>query len=225
MTKKFALLGAAMTCLAVACSSSPATSESTTTAATTIAATTTTVTLAATTTAAPTTVPAPTTTLSPDDQLKAQIAADYVSAFDSRIAMLENPRLDAIDDAIAQFAVPGSENANRAKRFVEELVATGDIFVENDTQLTAVYVEAVTPVGTAPYSEAIVTVCEIFDHRRITPAAVSPTGKDILVGGTDGLVVFRTDEPLRLTSSGWRPYRDRRDVTSFQGVLRCPPDE
>ena len=185
MTKKLALLGAAMTCLAVACSSSPATSESTTTAATTIAATTTTVTLPATTTAAPTTIPAPTTTLSPDDQLKAQIAADYEQAFFNLIQLFENPLSVDDDLALASIAVRDSEQFNQLKGRLEELRLIGDVISGSDPDTNQVIVESVELVGSPPYQEANLTVCEILNLAQVTPAANSPTGKEILVGGTE----------------------------------------
>ena len=221
MTKKLALLGAAMTCLAVACSSSPATSESTTTAAT-IAATTTTVTLAATTTAAPTTIPAPTTTLSPDDQLKAQIAADYEQAFFNLIQLFENPLSVDDDLALASIAVRDSEQFNQLKGRLEELRLIGDVISGSDPDTNQVIVESVELVGSPPYQEANLTVCEILNLAQVTPAANSPTGKEILVGGTEMRSATRLVEAVRLTDIGWLPYQANRVGTTYEGADACP---
>ena len=222
MTKKLALLGAAMTCVAVACSSSPATSESTTTAATTIAATTTTVTLAATTTAAPTTVPAPTTTLSPDDQLKAQIAADYVSAFDRNDAIFADPSQGDLESLLAEVVVAGSPQYSSRLTRLLELRNLGDQVRRIEPFITMVTVENVELLGSAPYTDAVVTVCEVLNLEQVTPAKNSPTGKDIPVGGEGSPRVTRLSEPVQLVNGRWLPFVEVRYGDRFRGVQTCP---
>ncbi len=160
-----------------------------------------------------------TTTVSVEDALKAQVAADYERANLRRYEIFQHPTLDNLDALVAEVAVPGSERASAFKSFVEGLVAVGDVISVDVVKFT---VEQVKLVGTGPYTEAVVTVCQVEQSKQITPAANSPTGSEIVTGGSEIHEAFRTDEPLRLTDQGWRPYQNRLDVTRFQGADSCP---
>jgi hypothetical protein len=154
-----------------------------------------------------------------EDALKAQVAADYERAYLRRYEIFQHPTVDNLDALVAEVAVPGSEDATAFKSFVEGLVAVGDVISVDVANAT---VEQVKLVGAAPYTEAVVTVCQVEQSKQVTPAANSPTGSEILVGGSEIHRAFRTDEPVRLTDQGWRQYQNRLDGTRFQGADSCP---
>jgi hypothetical protein len=181
-------------------STSPTTSSTTTSSTT------------STTTTTSTTVPIEVT-------VKAQVAADYERAYLRLWDSYQHPTLDGLDAVTAEVAVPDSERAAAFQAFIKNLVANGDVYAVETATAT---VEAVKLVGKAPYTEAIVTVCEVENFKQVTPAANSPTGSEALVGGSERHEAFRTDEPVRLTDQGWRQYRTRRDGRIFEGADACP---
>jgi hypothetical protein len=105
---------------------------------------------------------------------------------------------------------------------IRDLVATGDRVVRNTPDLLKVTVEKVELVGEAPFSKAIVTICQVDNLKQITPAENSPTGSEVEVVGTGALIASRIADPVMLTDHGWLPYSADRPATDFEGQGSCP---
>ena len=68
----------------------------------------------------------PSTTIS-EEELKAQIAADYQRSWQLRRELTENPTLDNLDATLAQISAPGLGGLQHAPRaFVTDLVTLGE---------------------------------------------------------------------------------------------------
>ena len=172
-----------------------------------------------------TTVVATTSTTVPtDDQVKSQIAADYVAQYKRRDELVAAPTLDGLETSASDVEVPGSEGYDQLIKYVQELVAVGDRVVPNDKDpISMVTVEQVNLTGAAPYTEATVTYCRVNNTKRITPPDRSPTGQEVLVFGTGVLRAFRGSEPVKLTEKGWLPFTAKAFGTFFEGQTSCPP--
>jgi hypothetical protein len=231
-----ALLIAAAVAAAGCSDDEDAQGSSTPTASSVQPANTTDTTLAATTSVAPTssaatppTTDTPTTpesTTEPVDveALKAEIARDYEGAFYRGYRILGTPRLRNLDGRAAHVVAKGSPAYRNLVSRVQELVALGDAVVPNTPDLLSADVENVELLGTAPYRRAIVTVCEVTNRKQVTLPENSSTGQQIEVAGSGQLLVFRFEEPVRLTSNGWlRTRGDREGVQFTGGQTTCKP--
>jgi hypothetical protein len=175
-----------------------------------------------TTTSTSTTLP-PTSTIPLEEQVKAQIAADYERAYLRELELLAAPSPENLDANAAQVAVPDSEAFTGFKNYILDLVRLGDRVVPYPTNLSGVTIEKVTLTGEPPYTEAIVTACEVSNDKQITPPENSPTGSEAITPGPYGeLWAYRVDEPVRLTANGWLPFRGRREGQVFEGTSTCP---
>jgi hypothetical protein len=221
---------------AAGCSDDDAQGSSTTTAGSGSPASTTDTTLAATTSAPPTsspstpsttdtpTTPEPTTEPVDVEALKAEIARDYERAFYRGYRILETPRLRNLDGRAADVVAEGSPAYRNFVSRVQELVALGDAVVPNTPDLLSAEVEKVELLGTAPFRRAVVTVCEVTNRKQVTLPENSSTGQQIEVAGSGQLLVFRFEEPVRLTSNGWlRTRGDREGVQFTGGQTTCKP--
>ncbi|MFV0309219.1 MAG: hypothetical protein ACK5OX_15910 [Desertimonas sp.] len=159
-----------------------------------------------------------------DEALRRQIAADFFVNVAVVDAIVANPSLDGVDARLAEPFEPGSAAFVSQREFIEDLVATGDVVIRNEPDLVSVAVERIDLVGAAPYTEAVVTACEVGNRRRVTPAANSPTGQEIQTAGTGQLFVLRYHEPVRLSAHGWVSYQSPREAQSYEGVQTCPPE-
>jgi hypothetical protein len=136
--------------------------------------------------------------------------------------MLENPSLEDLEARVAQVHPVDSPAYQSLIERVQELVQLGHRVVPNDPDLLSVTVEAVELVGTPPYTEAVVTVCEVTNRKEVT--VTSPTSEVPAPPGTPSVDVARYDEPVRLADNGWLTYRVPREGTLFvQGETTCPP--
>lgn len=188
----------------------PATSTTTTVTATTLAP--------ATTTTTPPTTPPPTTSV---DDLKAQIAADYVRAYERISALLAAPSPDGLDDHLATMAAPGSPYFDAVHRRVLELASLGDVVIPADPPHNEVTIESIELLGGEPYVSASLTVCQVDNLKQVTPAANSPVGEEIVASGGE-LNAKRFKSHVVLTASGWlrdeiTPHIDE----TYQGATEC----
>jgi hypothetical protein len=206
--------------LAVACSGDEPVTTPTSLVVPTAAATTSTSSTTSTTSSTTSTVP-PSTTIDVES-LKAQIAAEFEEDQRRLLEIFARPSLDGLDERLAEIAEPGSQSTIQYKARLEELVELGQGLVPNDPDLNVTMVESVELVGDPPYTEAIVTSCIVDDYRVVTLPEFSPTGTEILVGGSEVFSVGRYTEPLRLSERGWVKYTGRRDVVRFPGATTCP---
>lgn len=217
---RLAIVMAAMVTMAVACDSGgddeaeptiPTAPETTTPETTTARPDTTSPpTTEATTTVA--TVP-PTTT---EDDLKAQIAADYVRSWELREEIALNPTLDNLDARVAEIAAVGTPEFDALRVFVEELVATGERVVPNEPDVFTVTVKGVTLLGSTPYKEADVLVCYVDNRVRVDAAGQS-------TGASGELFANQGSDSVSLTDLGWLPDGDYRITWTGLGVTECPP--
>ncbi|MET0579813.1 MAG: hypothetical protein ABW122_14240 [Ilumatobacteraceae bacterium] len=183
---------------------------------------TTTATTSAPTTAAPTTPPPPTT--SPEDALKAQIAADYVSSVDRYFELVNQPSLDNLAERAKLASADGSEYYAAVVALVEELVQLGDRIVPNDPDIRKVIVEDVELLGAAPYVDAIVAVCAVSNAKQVTPMENLPVGQEIITAGTGVLTAIRSREAVRLVAGSWLPTTATVFAEGiWEGEDTCPP--
>jgi hypothetical protein len=170
------------------------------------------------TTAAPTTTVSPTT---PVDDLKAQIAADYVAAHEGVSAMLAAPSADDIDGRLALFAAPGTPYFEAVKANLLEHVRLNEVTVPSDPPYNFVTVESVELLGAEPVLAARLTVCQVDNLKRVLPASASPVGEEVLVYGGE-LNARRFSSHVVLTPNGWL----QDEVTAqfdetYQGATEC----
>ena len=171
----------------------------------------------------PTTAPPPTSAEQAAEALKAQIAADYEAAFYRRYEMVGAPSLDNLEANAAQINVAGSPAYQKFVARIQERVQLGDRVVPNDPDLLSATVELVQLVGGPPYTEAIVTACEVTNRKQVTPPENSPNGQQIEVAGSGALIVIRYEEPVQLTENGWLSYQEPRRGRVFnEGETTCP---
>ena len=213
------------TVLAACSSGDDGEAEPTTTATATTAArdvTTTTTEPEATTTEAPATTPEPTDppeTAPPtttEQDLKAQIAADYARSWELRNELVMNPTLDDLDARVAEIAAVGTPEFDSLKAFVEELVALGERIQPNDPDTFSITVEAVTLEGSEPYERADVTFCYVDNRLRVDAQGAS-------TGQFGAQIANRSVDSVALTQSGWLPDGELQIIWSGMGVTQCPP--
>ena len=201
--------------------SDPPTTTSTlppTTAPTTTTAVTTTTQAPDTTTTAPPTTAPPTTSV---DDLKAQITADYVRAYEGISALLAAPSAEGLDERLATLAAPGSPYYEALRGRVHELERLGDIVVPADPPHDEVTVEAVELVGSEPYTAALLTVCQVDNLKQVTPAANSPVGEEIIASGGE-LNANRFKSHVVLTPGGWlRDELTAQIDETYPGATPC----
>jgi hypothetical protein len=220
--------------LAAASTSAACDADDTATTTTTPSAVVATTTVAVTTTTAPaTTAPEPSSTTSTVattappppttsvDDLKAQIAADYVAS-QQRLAELEAaPTLDNLEARLATIAAPGSAYYEQLLAYVQELVQLGDVVIPSDPPVNMVVVESVDLEGTAPFVAATLTVCDANNLKRVTPPEHSPVGQEIYVDG-GVLAARRFRAHVVSTPDGWL-REDSGDTTLnyYEGQTTC----
>jgi hypothetical protein len=174
-----------------------------------------------TTTSTSTSTTLPQTTTTTLEDLKAQIAADYTRAYLQRYEMLVNPSLDNLDARVAEVAVAGSDYHATFKALVEDLVAKGDQMIPNDPDVLTITIESVELTGEAPYTEAIVTSCQVENRKRVQTADNSPIGIETEVGDSGLITANHAVDPVRLTEFGWLPYLTRITMLTYKGQDRC----
>jgi hypothetical protein len=176
------------------------------------------------TTAPPTTPPsttpppttrAPTTTLT-DDELKAQIAADYMRSSELLDELASNPTLDGLDERLAQIAAPGSVAAEDLRAFIVGMVERGERVINGAPDYSTVEVESVEFVGATPYIEATVTYCLVTNRIRIDSAGMPQPG-------TGGLIASREFQTVQPTPNGWLPSSRITEIWGEVGASECPP--
>jgi hypothetical protein len=171
-----------------------------------------------TTTVATTPPPPPTTSV---DDLKAQIAADYVAS-QQRLAELEAaPTLDDLEARLATIAAAGSEYYEHLLSYVQELVQLGDVVIPNDPPVNTVTVESVVLEDD---DSATLTVCEANNLKRVTPPENSPVGEEVLVGGGE-LAAKRRHVRVVNSANGWVQEADNQTVDAlYAGKSVCDPE-
>jgi hypothetical protein len=165
------------------------------------------------TTEAPTTTAAPSTTLS-EEQLRAQIAADYLRSNELLDELTSNPTLDNLDARIAQIVAPGSTSYQELRAFVEGMVSRGERVVNGDPDYSTVTVERVELTG-PPFQQATVIACVVTNRARID-------GSGNTQQGTGQLVAIRTSETVVPTANGWLPTGPVMELWSAAEVIECP---
>ena len=196
---------------------SAVTVESTTTSSSTSPAST------SSSTAPSTVAPLTTTTVLAADALKAQIATDYVKANGLEAGLKAAPTLDGLEARAVEIAPEGSDNYASLIAFVQGLVKVGDVVRANDKDpVHTVTVESVELVGSAPYTSAIATVCEVDNSVRVNTADRSPTGQDVPVFGTGKLRATRVRVSVVSTPQGWLPPGLPESGSTYEGVTSCP---
>jgi hypothetical protein len=166
-----------------------------------------------TTTTTTSTVP-PSTTMSEED-LKAQIAADYQRSWQLRRELIANPTLDGLDEKLAQISAPGSADYNMSRDFVTELASAGDRVVPGTPDEFRIDIERVELVGNPPHQEARVTMCWVANPVRVNSEGAVVTDF--------GLVAARRQDHVVLTPGGWLPDGQLVDYWQGLGVTECPP--
>jgi hypothetical protein len=118
--------------------------------------------------------------------------------------MLREPSLDDLESRAADIGAPGSDYYNAVLERVRTLVQFGDIVRPNDPEISFAEVREVQLVGDPPYTQAVVTVCDVSNDMRVTPAENAPSGTESRVGEDAGrLVAALADTPMVLTDRGW----------------------
>jgi hypothetical protein len=203
-------------------STDPAVTEPTATAPSEPTATTDEPTAPPTTEPSTTTAPGPTT--SPEDALRAEIAADYLEASDRYFELVNQPSLDNLAERAKAAAADGSEYYATVVAEVEDLVRLGDRIVPNDPDIRRIDIEAVELAGAEPWSEALVTVCLVTNAKQVTPPENSPNGQETLTLGTGELVAIRQQELVVLTEQGWLPTQAAVEAMGiWEGSEQCGP--
>jgi hypothetical protein len=185
-----------------------------------------TTTTAVTTTQPPTTTSPPDTTTTPPattsvDDLKAQIAADYVRAYEGISALLAAPSTEGLDQRLATLAAPGSPYFEAVRSRVIELERLGDVVVPADPPHDEVTVETVELVGAEPYTAAALTVCQVDNLKQVTPASNSPVGEEIITSGGE-LIANRFTSHVVLTPEGWlRDELTTQIDETYPGATEC----
>lgn len=170
-----------------------------------------------------TVVLAVTTTVVAEDALRAQIVADYVKANGLEVGLKAAPTLDGLEARAVEIAPEGSDNYASLIAFVQGLVKVGDVVRANDKDpVHTVTVESVELVGSAPYTSAIATVCEVDNSVRVNTADRSPTGQDVPVFGTGKLRATRVRVSVVSTPQGWLPPGLPESGSTYEGVTSCP---
>jgi hypothetical protein len=167
---------------------------------------------------ATTTTTVPPTTESVDD-LKAQIAADYVAARERARAITAEPSLRRLRARAARAAT--GEALDILVQHVRGLVEREERVVPGEPPVQVAIVEKV-EIASLDATSATVTACIADNSRVVLPADESPIGSDVFTG--DGaLVAERLVEPVTLTANGWLPSAARVDVVgSWEGSDSCP---
>ncbi|MET0459542.1 MAG: hypothetical protein ABW195_09850 [Ilumatobacteraceae bacterium] len=174
-----------------------------------------------TTTLPPTTLP-PTTT-SPE-QVKAEVAAAFVALDSESFALLAAPSLDGLDAKAAAIAIPGSPYFQVVVDRVTELVTNEQFAAPNQPDLRSVTVERVELEGAAPYTNALVTVCQVTNAVTMKgPNNSLMPGTTFPVVGTGDVAAYRFTQNLRLTPEGWR-HEQIADPSDpyWPGLSACP---
>ena len=74
----------------------------------------------------------------------------------------------------------------------------------------------------APYTDAVVTLCQVDNRKQVTAAENSPVSSQVDIEGTGILRAFRIADPVKLTDHGWLPYAGQLDGKLFEGQDSCP---
>lgn len=214
---------------ATACSSDDSGSDTTPVASTTTTSETTSTstaltTMVPTTTGTTSTTAAPTTTVPPTtsvEDLKALIASEYLRTRQLVRDLLHHPTLDNLESRVADIAAPDSEYYVALIDHIHTLVEFGDVWKANDPEIDHAEVRAVELVGAAPYTQAVVTICDVSNDVRVNLAENSPSGTESRVGETGELVAALSNTPMVRSDRGWVQTAARVDAEVFMGVETC----
>jgi hypothetical protein len=167
----------------------------------------------ATSTTTTTTTTEPTTTTLSEDELKAQITADYLRAEQALEDLSRNPPSEGLDERVAAAVVSGSALHSEIVANLSDDVARGERVIAGDPDYSDVLVEAVQLTGDGT---AEVTACVITNEIPVD-AAGQP------LDSANPLLAARVRQPMQRTDQGWLLASNRIRVDIREGVPSCAP--
>jgi hypothetical protein len=152
----------------------------------------------------PPTTPPSTDGGDPTLDLKAEIAADTLFAWDVLLRVGLRPNQPELDALLARAVVPSSDLWQSQKSRVRDLRTSGDRLVFGRPRFNEVTIENVELVGTTPHERAFVTFCDVANVNRMH---IDREGNATPSGPQDPFpTAYRFRMPLRLHDGEWKLY-------------------
>lgn len=170
----------------------------------------------------PPTQTSPPTTPSPDDglaQLRSDVERDFLRGEDMLWELAQSPKVKNLRDRLAAAVIPGSPRYKSQLEVFRSMAATGERMVLLDPPTRRQAVELIEFPGAEPFTEAVVTSCDVNNANRV---ADGRGGDTVPVTERRGVGAFRVMSSLRLTDAGWKQYGDDAAVDYWDGRETCP---
>ena len=162
------------------------------------------------------------TTLAPDDQLaqlRRQVERDFLRSEELISEIAQNPRrVKKLERRLSEALVPGSPRYEELMRHFRGMVTTNQRVVLGDPPIRESTVERIELVGDAPYTEAMVTSCEV-DNANVV--AVGRSADTILVHEPQDVRAYRAVRRMELTDGVWKQYGGYKVVEYWQEATQC----
>jgi hypothetical protein len=155
-------------------------------------------------TTSPPTTPPSTEAGDPTLDLKAEIAADTMFAWDVLLRVGLRPKQSELDALLTRAVVPGSYVWEQQRSRARDLRESGDRLAFGEPRFNEMTIENVELVGAAPHRQAFVTFCNSANVNRMhvePDGSLTPSGPQAPFPSS-----FRFRMPLRLHEGTWKLY-------------------